>query len=91
MKFSIGGSNRSFGSPHEGPTCGQLFFTKLPNSKIVVRIPNMWNRVNLDQFPSPAGVQTFQVNRCVTPDVLVEQSIKDFVEGRDTVLEAAMR
>ncbi|MFZ4575312.1 MAG: S41 family peptidase [Phycisphaerales bacterium] len=79
------------GGSAEGPTCGQLFFTKLPNSKVVVRIPNMWNRVQLDRFPSPAGVQTFQVGRGVAPDVLVEQSIADFVERRDTVLEAAMR
>ena len=79
------------GGSAEGPTCGQLFFTKLPNSKIVVRIPIMWNRVNLDQFPSPAGVRTFQMNRGVAPDMLVEQSIEDFVEGRDIVLEAAIR
>jgi hypothetical protein len=79
------------GGSAEGPTCGQLFFTKLPNSQIVVRVPIMWNRMNLERFPSANGGKTFRVGYGVSPDVEVVQTLEDFVAGRDTVLEAALK
>lgn len=79
------------GGSAEGPTCGQLFMTKLPNSKVVVRVPIMWNRMNLEQFPSANGGKTFRLGYGVSPDVEVVQTLEDFVAGRDTVLEAALK
>ena len=74
----IGG--RSGGSG-DGPTAGQIYNVKLPNSGIEVRVPNAFNAMQVRRFEPTGGV---------TPDVLVEQSVADFRAGRDTVLEAAL-
>lgn len=79
------------GGSAEGPTSGKLFFIKLPNSKIIVRVPIMWNRMNLATFPSPPGIQTFRTGHGVTPDLLAEQSLENFVARRDSVLQAALK
>jgi hypothetical protein len=86
---------RLIGSPTggsaEGPTAGQVFFTKLPNSGVTVRIPTTWNRMSLERFPSADERGPFAVGMGVRPDVLVVQSLEDFVAGRDSVLEAALK
>jgi hypothetical protein len=75
----VGG--RSGGSG-DGPTAGQIFNVKLPNSGIVVRVPIAFNQMAVTNFEPGGGV---------TPDVEVEQSVEDFRAGRDTVLEAAVK
>jgi C-terminal processing protease CtpA/Prc len=69
------------GGSAEGPTAGQLFFLKLPNSGITVRVPNMFNRMNIKSFTRGMGVQ---------PDVEVKQTLEDFLNAKDCVLEAAL-
>ena len=73
----VGG--RSGGSG-DGPTAGQIYNVKLPNSGIAVRVPNAFNAMQVSRFERDGGV---------TPDVLVQQSVSDYRAGRDTVLEAA--
>lgn len=74
----VGG--RSGGSG-DGPTAGQIYNVKLPNSAIAVRVPNAFNAMQVSRFERNGGV---------TPDVLVEQTVDDYRAGRDTVLEAAL-
>lgn len=74
----VGG--RSGGSG-DGPTAGQIFNVKLPNSGIAIRVPNAFNAMQVRRFEPAGGI---------TPDVLVEQSIADYRAGRDTVLETAL-
>jgi hypothetical protein len=70
------------GGSAEGPTAGRIFFLKLPNSGIVVRVPNMWNRTNL---------QTFDAGRGVAPDVRVPDTLQDWLSGKDAVMDAALK
>lgn len=74
----VGG--RSGGSG-DGPTAGQIYNVKLPNSGIQVRVPNAFNAMQVRRFERDGGV---------LPDVLVEQTVEDFRAGRDTVLQAAL-
>lgn len=74
----VGG--RSGGSG-DGPTAGQIYNVKLPNSGIAVRVPNAFNAMQVRRFERKGGV---------TPDILVEQSVADYRVGRDTVLLAAL-
>lgn len=74
----VGG--RSGGSG-DGPTAGQIYNVKLPNSGIAIRVPNAFNAMQVRRFERNGGV---------TPDVLVEQSVADYRAGRDGVLEAAI-
>jgi hypothetical protein len=74
----VGG--RSGGSG-DGPTAGQIFNLRLPNSGIVVRIPLALNVMNVSHFEPRGGI---------TPDLLVEQSVENYRLGRDLVLETAL-
>lgn len=69
------------GGSAEGPTGGQIFFLKLPNSGITVRVPTKLSTTN---------VATFQRGYGVSPDVEVTPTAEDFLAGRDPVLEAAL-
>jgi hypothetical protein len=64
----------------EGPTAGHIFLMTLPNSSLKVRIPNAWNRTNIDHFVQGRGVP---VNDLVTP------TLADFDADADRALEVA--
>ena len=70
------------GGSAEGPTAGVMFFLKLPNSGIVVRVPAMRSWVNVSNPKPGFGVM---------PDVLIEPSLEDWLNERDVVLDAARR
>jgi hypothetical protein len=70
---------RSGGSP-DGPTAGRIFLMTLPNSKIPVRIPNLFNQMNTSLFETGKGL---------TPDIQVAPTVADMIAGRDPALEAA--
>ncbi|MEM9840875.1 MAG: S41 family peptidase [Pseudomonadota bacterium] len=70
------------GGSAEGPTAGILYSLKLPNSGIVVRVPWQLQRSIVANPPLGKGV---------TPDVLIRPSINDRLDGRDRVLEEALR
>lgn len=69
------------GGSAEGPTAGRLFFLKLPASGIVVRIPNFWNRMNIQSFTSGKGV---------APDIEVKLTVEDWLAGRDRAMDVAL-
>ncbi len=73
---------QSTGGSAEGPTAGRIFFLKLPASGIVVRVPNHWNRMNIESFEQGKGV---------TPDVEVKLTMADFLAGRDAALDTAKK
>lgn len=58
----------------EGPTSGSIFLMKLPESGIKVRIPEAWNRTDIDSFTVGKGVAV---------DQLVVPTLADFEAGRD--------
>ena len=58
-----------------GTNGGMMFFLRLPNSKIEVDIPVY------GYYPN-----TKQPDRGVIPDILVERTIADAIEGKDTIL-----
>ncbi|GMU00339.1 hypothetical protein KH5H1_44590 [Corallococcus caeni] len=64
----------------EGPTAGRIFLLTLPHSGLRIRIPNAWNRTNVDHFLAGRGVP---VDATVIPTLL------DFEAGRDRVAEVA--
>ncbi|NOK33022.1 hypothetical protein HMI49_07415 [Corallococcus exercitus] len=64
----------------EGPTAGHIFLLTLPHSGLRIRIPNAWNRTNVDHFLAGRGVP---VDETVLPTLL------DFEAGRDRVAEIA--
>ncbi|MBB6249666.1 S41 family peptidase [Nitrospirillum iridis] len=64
----------------EGPTAGHIFLLTLPNSGIRVRIPNAWNRTNLDN-PAPTGG--------VAVDDRVTPTMADQLAGLDRALAVA--
>ena len=68
------------GGSAEGPTAGRLFFLKLPNSGITVRVPNYWNLMSIGAFIAGKGV---------APDVEVVPTLEDFLAGKDRVLDVA--
>jgi Peptidase family S41 len=68
------------GGSAEGPTAGRLFFLKLPNSGIIVRVPNYWNLMSIGAFTAGKGV---------APDVDVIPTLSDFLTGKDSVLDVA--
>ena len=70
------------GGSAEGPTGGPIFFVKLPNSGITVRVPVQWNRTNVRDFRAGYGV---------APDITAAPTLRDFLAGRDVALEAAQR
>ncbi|MBO6798468.1 S41 family peptidase [Maricaulis sp.] len=69
------------GGSQEGPTAGIIFFLTLPNSGIVVRLPY---QLTLQAVSNPVIGQGY------TPDILVRQTIDDWLEGRDRVLRRAI-
>lgn len=64
----------------EGPTAGYIFLMTLPNSGLKVRVPNAWNRTNIERFTPKLGVAA---------DKLVVQTLFDTAAGRDRVLDIA--
>jgi hypothetical protein len=64
----------------EGPTAGQIFLLTLPASGIKVRVPNAWNRTNIDRFTPRLGVAA---------DIRVTPTLADFQADRDRALEVA--
>ena len=70
------------GGSSEGPTAGQIFFLKLPNSGIRLRIP--WQLQSLN-------VASFEPGRGVTPDIRVDVTASDRLAGLDPVLAEAVR
>lgn len=70
------------GGSAEGCTAGVIAFLTLPNSGIVARLPLVWSRTSAARFVPGMGV---------TPDVVVEPTVKDVRAGRDPVLGAAVR
>ncbi len=68
------------GNP-DGTTAGVLFFLKLPNSGITVRVP--W-------FLQVADTDVVYGGRGLEPDQVVDVSIDDLVAGRDPILQRAL-
>lgn len=64
----------------EGPTAGRIFLLTLPHSGLRVRIPNAWNRTNIDHFVPGRGVAV---------DETVMPTVADFEAGRDRAVEVA--
>ncbi|HEY3637102.1 MAG TPA: S41 family peptidase [Rhizomicrobium sp.] len=68
------------GGSAEGPTAGHIFLLTLPNSGLKVRIPNAWNRTNIEHFMPGRGV---------TADNVVVETLADEQAGIDQVLNIA--
>ena len=68
------------GGSAEGPTAGHIFLLTLPNSGLKVRIPNAWNRTNIDHFTSGRGEAA---------DQPVIETLVDAETGVDQVLDVA--
>jgi hypothetical protein len=64
----------------EGPTSGSVFLMTLPKSGLKVRIPEAWNRTNINSWVPRMGVPV---------DQLVVPTLADFQTGRDTAVEVA--
>ncbi|RKH15245.1 hypothetical protein D7X74_18730 [Corallococcus sp. CA047B] len=64
----------------EGPTAGRIFLLTLPHSGLRIRIPNAWNRTNIEHFVPGRGVP---VDETVVP------TVADFEAGRDRAVEVA--
>ena len=69
------------GGSVEGPTAGILFFLKLPNSQITTRIPLFRYHNDINQFEPGRGLE---------PDIYVTDSIEDFLQDRDAILDRAL-
>lgn len=69
------------GGSADGPTAGTIFNVKLPESGISVRVPVVFNLMNVRSFDRDGGVQ---------PDLLVRQTAADFRAGIDRPLAAAL-
>lgn len=70
------------GGSAEGPTAGNLLFLRLPESRILVRVPLIFSRMNIASFEPGLGVR---------PDVAVVQTVEDFRAGRDTVMDTVRK
>jgi Peptidase family S41 len=70
------------GGNQKGITAGALFFMLLPNSKIEVDVPLIGMNYNLAKTRPDAGI---------APDVYVNPSIEDVVNGVDTEMEAVKK
>jgi len=64
------------GGTKKGINGGQMFFMTLPNSKIEVDIPL------IGYYPTTPAQDTG-----IQPDIQIEQSLEDFINGKDTQLE----
>jgi Peptidase family S41 len=69
------------GGSAEGPTAGFLFFLKLPESGLVVRVANLWNRMAIERFTPGMGV---------APDIVVPATLDDWLAGNDRALSTAL-
>jgi C-terminal processing protease CtpA/Prc len=69
------------GGSADGPTAGTIFNVKLPNSGISVRVPLVFNAMEVSRFDKQGGI---------TPDVHVPLTVADFRAGRDRALERAL-
>lgn len=67
------------GGSSEGPTAGTIFFLKLPNSGITVRVPALRSRLACASAPGMG----------VNPDVLVRETVEDWLAATDRVLDVA--
>ena len=72
---------RATGGSAEGPTAGLIFFLDLPNSGIRVNVPAVFERSTAE----------FEPGLGVTPDVVVNDTVEDFLAERDAVLETARK
>lgn len=63
----------------KGTNGGQLFFFRLPNSKIEIDLPL------IGYYPTGE-----QANRGITPNIVVNPSLLDLLTGKDPVLEKAV-
>jgi hypothetical protein len=79
-KRGAGSVGEDSGGSAEGPTAGQVFLITLPNSGLKLRIPNAWNRTNINRFTPRLGIKV---------DVLAVPTISDFEVGRDRQMEVA--
>jgi C-terminal processing protease CtpA/Prc len=79
------GRVRPVGEPSGGsadrPAAGTIFNVKLSNSGISVRVPVIFNQMNVQSFERDGGVR---------PDVAVPQTVADFRAGNDRQLMAAI-
>lgn len=79
------GAVRTIGEPTggsaEGPTAGTIFFLTLPASGM---------RVNVPVVRESSGARDARPGYGVEPDLRVAPTLADLLEGRDTVLEAAL-
>lgn len=71
---------QSTGGNQQGITGGAFFFLRLPNTKLEVDLP-LIAQVFPDKQPD-AGIE---------PDVLVEPTVQDVVDGRDRTLEVTLQ
>lgn len=69
------------GGSADGPTAGTILNVKLPKSGISVRIPLVFNQMEVDRFDPDGGI---------VPDVPVLMTIADFRAGRDRQVEHAL-
>ena len=69
------------GGSAEGPTAGILVFLMLPESKINVRVPLIWNTSSYADFIPGKGLK---------PDLEVPETLDDLRTGRDVALEVAL-
>jgi Tol biopolymer transport system component len=70
------------GSGYYGNTSGFMVTATLPNTRIQIRIPLILYTMAVDGYPKDRGI---------VPDVPVSPTIEDFLEGRDPVMERALR
>jgi C-terminal processing protease CtpA/Prc len=68
------------GGNQRGITGGRLFFMTLPNSKIEIDIPLI--SAPIDYNIPDAGIE---------PDIVVERSVEDMINGIDTEVEAVLK
>jgi hypothetical protein len=69
------------GGSAEGTTAGVIFFLRLPNSGVTVRIPYYQSFNTTGDFTPGMGI---------VPDILVPETVADFRSGRDAALERAL-
>lgn len=69
------------GGSADGPTAGTIFNVKLPNSGISVRVPLVFNQMEVVHFAAKGGI---------APDVRVPTSVADFRTGKDRALARAL-
>ncbi|MBT0587949.1 S41 family peptidase [Alteromonas oceanisediminis] len=69
------------GGNQGGTTASVIAFLKLPHSQISVRVPLILNRYNIDNAENGIGA---------TPDLFVPQTLDDWLNNKDSILEHAL-